>query len=183
MNRKVWAIVLCLALICAGGVMVSRYTQQRITISWAVFGLRQSAGAALGRAATYVELGMDEAAPTADRAWGIIVTRELLQGAVDAVRTLETIDRNLSSWMQIRCSLELAMLELTDWQQNSEGFPRAQEISELLTAVLRTLPSVLSSDDGGTVYADNPAGLAEAAAFAEGYLQRIKAARSAEQGG
>lgn len=181
-NRKVWAIVLCVALLFAGGTMVSRYAQQRSTIKWAVFGLRQSAGSALSRAATYVEQGMDGDGLAADRSWSVSIARELMQSSVDSVQTLETTDHNWYSWMQIRFSLQLALQELADWQQDIDGFPRSQEIRELLAAILQALPSVVSSEGGGAVYADNPAGLDEAAAFAAGYAQRIKAARGVGQG-
>lgn len=183
MNRRVWAIVLVVVLISTGGVMASRYTQQRSTIKWAVFGLRQTAGSALGRAATYVEQGMDGGAPAADRVWAIGVALELLQSAVHTVQTLERTDQNWYSWMQVRFSLQLAAQELADWQREIDEFPRPQEIRELLAAILQTLPSVIPSAGEGNVYADNPAGLDEAAAFAEGYSQRIKAARGEGQGG
>lgn len=182
MKRRSWAIVLCVALVCTIGSLANNFAQQRATLSMAVFGLRASAGASISSAIIYVERGLDSSAKDLDRAWAINVTQELVHSSVESIAALETTDQHTSDWMQVRFSLELALQELADWQQAPASFSRAQETLDLLAAIQKALPSVISKDNGGTVYGDNPAALADAAAFAEGYVQRINAARRMRQG-
>ena len=177
MNRRSWAIVLCVVLVCTIGWLANNLVQQRVTISLAVFGLRRSAGASIGGSATYMQRGLDSSTKSVDRVWAVGVAQELLRTSVDTIATLETTDQNTYYWRQLRFSLELAILELVDWQLAPGSFSRAQETLKLLTAIQKALPSVVSQDNGGTVYADNPAALTDAAAFAEGYVQRINSAR------
>ena len=177
MDRRNWVIKLGLVLVFAVGLLVNNLVQQRITIDLAVSALRISAGASIGSSVTYMERGLDENVTTLDKDWAIGAAQQLLRSSRETILGLEHADHNLYYWQQIRFSLELAVLELTDWQHAPESFSRAQETLELLTVIQSALPSVISSKDGGTLYADNPAALPDAATFAVGYIQRTSKAR------